>query len=78
MGKARNWSKEELDTLQEEWGRYSITTQAKRLNRSVNAVLIKVQRLGLGRIAVNSDKSNDHNYKLKGIKNSIQITRVKE
>ncbi len=56
MGKARNWSKEELDTLQEEWGRYSITTQAKRLNRSVNAVLIKVQRLGLGRIAVNSDK----------------------
>ncbi len=56
MGKARNWTAEETERLCEEWGRYSVPTQAKRLNRSVNAILIKVQRLGLGRIAVNSDK----------------------
>lgn len=56
MGIGRTWTKEEIEKLCEEWGRYSIPTQAKRLDRSVNAILIKVQRLGLGRIAVNSDK----------------------
>ncbi len=48
MGQARNWSKEEYEQLAEEWGHYSIPTIAERLGRSVNGVLIKASRLGLG------------------------------
>lgn len=48
MGKRRNWTQEEYDYLQEKWGAVSLKAIAKKLNRSENAVLIKVSRLGLG------------------------------
>lgn len=54
MGQARNWTKEEYDLLAEWWGVYSLGTIAKRLNRSKNGVLIKVQRMGFGRHTANS------------------------
>lgn len=47
MGLAKNWTKEEVDYLQEYWGVKSIKSIAKKLNRSVNAVKIKAQKIGL-------------------------------
>lgn len=44
------WSKAELDYLESAWGRtISIKTIAKKLGRSVTAVIEKSSRLGLGR-----------------------------
>ncbi|AFL99497.1 hypothetical protein Desde_1065 [Desulfitobacterium dehalogenans ATCC 51507] len=48
MGKQRNWTKEELDYLQDNWGAVSVETIAARLNRSIEAIKIKKDRLGLG------------------------------
>lgn len=48
MGLGKNWSKSEEEYLSEKWGQLSIPTIAKNLNRSVNAVKIRVARLGLG------------------------------
>lgn len=48
MGQSRNWTKTEIETLQEEWGQYSIPTIAEHLGRSVNGIIIKAQRLELG------------------------------
>lgn len=47
MGVGRNWTKEECDYLQDKWGTVSLKGIAKNLNRSENAILLKVQRLGL-------------------------------
>lgn len=48
LGQARKWTQEELNFLQESWGVLKRSTIAKKLARSVNAVMIKAQRLGLG------------------------------
>jgi hypothetical protein len=48
MGQARNWTAEELDYLQENWGVRSKGSMAQYLNRSVNAINLKAQRLSLG------------------------------
>ena len=48
MGVGRNWTAEEYAQLDEEWGQTSIARIAERHNRSVNAILIKAQRRGLG------------------------------
>lgn len=48
MGKKRNWTQEEYDYLSDKWGTISLKTIAKSLNRSENAILIKVYRQGLG------------------------------
>lgn len=48
MGLARNWTKEEEGYLCEAWGTASMDTLCKRLNRSENAILIRVHKLGLG------------------------------
>lgn len=45
----KNWTKEELDYLDNRWGEVSIPAIAKHLNRSVNAVKLKAGRRGLGR-----------------------------
>lgn len=47
MGQARNWTKEERERFEEEWGLYSLPTMAKRFNRSINAIKIKQHRWGL-------------------------------
>ena len=48
MGQARNWTQEELNYLMDNWGVIPKTTMAKKLNRSINAINIKKDRLGLG------------------------------
>lgn len=48
MGQQRNWTTEEKDLLEKYWGNKSVTTIAKKLNRSVNAINVMKNRLGLG------------------------------
>lgn len=48
MGKSKNWTDEEKDFLRENWGYHSVGYIAKKLGRSENAILIKVQRFHLG------------------------------
>lgn len=55
MGRARNWTKEEYEYLENNWGLLSLPTIAKNLNRSETGVLIKVQRLGLGAFLESGD-----------------------
>lgn len=43
-----NWSVEELNYLENKWGDISIPAIAKNLNRSINAVVLKANRTGLG------------------------------
>lgn len=52
---SKNWRPPEDDYLQENWGKYSIPTIAKHLNRSVNAVKCRAQRLGLGPVLMGGD-----------------------
>ncbi|MCD8308921.1 MAG: hypothetical protein LUD19_03620 [Clostridia bacterium] len=49
MGSSPNWTKEELEYLENHWGQVSIPSIAKHLGRSVNAVKLKAGRCGLGR-----------------------------
>ncbi len=55
MGSSRNWTAKEYEYLQENWGRISLPTLCKKLNRTENAVLIKVSRLGLGAFLDNGE-----------------------
>ena len=48
MDKRRKWTQEELDFLEEKWGILSKNLIAKKLNRSLNSVIVKAVRLGLG------------------------------
>ena len=51
MGKAmgtKNWNQTELDYLQDKWGVISIKGIANHLKKSVSAVKLKAQRIGLG------------------------------
>lgn len=43
----RRWTKEEEAYLEEKWGSFSIETICKNLGRSKNAIMCRVQRLGL-------------------------------
>jgi hypothetical protein len=47
LGKAPNWTANELTFLEEKWGQLSIKAIAKNLGRSVEGVKIKAQRIGL-------------------------------
>mgnify|MGYP003292700177 CR=1 FL=1 len=53
MGK--RWTQEEIDYLQENYGKYSIPTLAKNLGRSVNAIEVMRCRLGLGSFLMNGE-----------------------
>ncbi len=55
MGKNQKWKPEELTYLEEMWGHVSLPSMAKYLNRSVNAVKIKGQRLGLGPVLMGGE-----------------------
>lgn len=55
MGKNRYWTKEEIEFLQDKWGSMNVKTIAKNLNRSVDAVMLKKNRLGLGRFTESGD-----------------------
>lgn len=47
MGLGRNWTKEEEQFLSDNWGQMSVPGLCKKLNRSKNAIMVRVQRLGL-------------------------------
>jgi hypothetical protein len=49
LSKHRGWVKEELEYLQDAWGKVSIPTIAKNLGRTIFAVTNKATKLGLGR-----------------------------
>ena len=48
MSRGRKWTKAEEEWLRESWGSVSIGAIARKLNRSVSAVKVRAQRLGLG------------------------------
>lgn len=54
------WCKEEIDYLQDGWGSIPIKSIAKRLNRSVNAINIMKNRLGLGAFLENGEYVTFH------------------
>ncbi len=53
--RGKNWTPQEYEYLQENWGRTSLPSIAASLNRSTNAIKIKVARLGLGAFLDNGD-----------------------
>ena len=53
MGKP--WSNEDYKYLDDNWGTVSIQAIAKRLNRSVNAIVLKAKRRGLGSFLESGD-----------------------
>ncbi len=52
---SRTWTPKELEYLEEHWGMVSIPTIANNLNRTVNAIKVKADRLGLGAVLMNGD-----------------------
>ena len=48
MGCKPNWTREEIEYLSENWGSKAIPKIAGELDRSVNAVKLKAQKLCLG------------------------------
>ncbi|MGN0667509.1 MAG: hypothetical protein ACI4KF_13415 [Huintestinicola sp.] len=55
MGKARNWTAEEEEYLQQAWGNVSIPNICKKLNRSEHAIKVRVFRMGLGAFTESGD-----------------------
>ena len=55
MGIGRNWTKEEEQYLEDNWGILSVKTIAKNLNRSDNAIIVRKNKLGLGSFLDNGD-----------------------
>jgi hypothetical protein len=47
MGKT-NWTEEEMNYIEDNWGTASIPTIAKKLNKTINAIKLKANRMGLG------------------------------
>lgn len=45
---SKRWTEQELEFLQEKWGRTSIKALARSLGRSENAVVVKARRMKLG------------------------------
>lgn len=54
-GHKKSWTTGEETYLQENWGKYSVPSIAKHLNRSVNAVKVRAFRLGLGAVLMSGD-----------------------
>lgn len=51
----RRWSNEELELLEDLTEKYPLDTVARKLGRSVNAVFLKRQRMGIGGYRENTD-----------------------
>lgn len=47
VGKVTLWTKEEIAYLEDSWGTYSIKYIAKKLGRTINAIKLKANRIGL-------------------------------
>ena len=52
----KRWTKAEENYLEEHWGNTSLKTIAKNLGRSENAVIVRINRLGLGPGLQNCDR----------------------
>lgn len=52
---SRVWTPEELSYLRDNWGMVTMKALCKKLNRTEAAILVKRQRLGLGRFLENGD-----------------------
>lgn len=61
---SRTWKPEELQYLEDNWGVKSVPAIAKALNRTVNGVTIKAQRLGLGSVLMAGDYITLHQLQL--------------
>lgn len=48
MRSGKNWTNAEDEYLREKWGTLSVQTISKNLQRSENAIIVRVNRLGLG------------------------------
>ena len=46
---SKKWTQQEKEYIADAWGQTSITAMSKKLNRSVNAIKIMADRMGLGR-----------------------------
>lgn len=55
MRRGCNWTADEYQYLEENWGHISLKSISTKLNRSVNSIKIKVARLGLGAFLDNGD-----------------------
>lgn len=55
MGFGRTWTPDEVDFLQDRWGISPINEIAKKLDRTINSIMIKKNRLGLGKFLESSD-----------------------
>ncbi len=64
MGLARNWTPEEEAFLQENWGQTTVQGIAKHLGRTVNAVKVRVARMGLGPYLENGEYVTFHQFTL--------------
>lgn len=49
MAKNRNWTQEEIEYLEDNYGKYTMKTLMQNLDRTASAIANKVNRLGLGR-----------------------------
>ena len=55
MAKQKKWTPEEKQYLQDNWGTVSIKSMATHLNRSINAVIVMKEKLGLGAFLDNGE-----------------------
>lgn len=51
----KRWTQEQIDYLQENYGKISIPALAKQLGKTVNAVRVMRERLGLGAFLMNGE-----------------------
>lgn len=64
------WTAKEISALEEMTAKYPLPTVARKLNRSVSAVFLKQQRLGIGGLRQNSDMITRNTLsKILGIEN---------
>ena len=73
------WTAKEISALEEMTAKYPLPTVARKLNRSVSAVFLKQQRLGIGGLRQNSDMITRNTLsKILGVENrTIKIWEAK-
>ncbi|ETT45731.1 Phage protein [Paenibacillus sp. FSL R7-269] len=75
MGRARNWTNEEVEYLQDRWGVVSLKSIAIRLDRSIEAIKLKASKMGLKDCRMNFDGITVNQLSLALDKSYNQIIR---
>lgn len=75
MGRARNWTVEEEEYLQDRWGVLSLKSISHRLDRSIEAIKLKAGKLGLKDSRMNFDGITVNQLSLALDKSYNQIVR---